>query len=217
MGLCMLFTFENGVLLMRQEASVVWHHSLPLMNSFNKTEAAVFSCRLCFLRAFPFISSIIFRSQYTFANIKWKHGECARFFHANTCCFRYPLDLKRSSVWLVQYTCIHVLHHILFLLLRLYYCSYIVCKLFLPLFRQIVYFIHKTLFMYYITLYHNSACHSKQCLKYIFQVFTLVPVLCLIHKQKEYFFISSHRVLDISIKDQILTSFVCCYSVWWPH
>ena len=37
-------------------ASVVWHHSLPLMNSFNKTEAVVFSCRLCFLRAFPFIS-----------------------------------------------------------------------------------------------------------------------------------------------------------------
>jgi len=36
-------------------ASVVWHHSLLLMNSFNKTEAAVFSCRLCFLRAFPFI------------------------------------------------------------------------------------------------------------------------------------------------------------------
>jgi len=38
---------------------VVWHHSLPLMNSFNKTEAAVFSCRLCFLRAFPFISLIV--------------------------------------------------------------------------------------------------------------------------------------------------------------
>jgi len=37
---------------------VVWHHSLLLMNSFNKTEAAVFSCRLCFLRAFPFISLI---------------------------------------------------------------------------------------------------------------------------------------------------------------
>jgi len=29
------------------------------MNSFNKSEAAVFSCRLCFLRAFPFISLII--------------------------------------------------------------------------------------------------------------------------------------------------------------
>ena len=37
---CMMFTFENGV---------------PLMG-FNKTEAAVFSCRLCFLRAFFFIS-----------------------------------------------------------------------------------------------------------------------------------------------------------------
>ena len=34
---------------------MVWHLSLLLMNSFNKTEAA-FSCRLCFLRAFPFIS-----------------------------------------------------------------------------------------------------------------------------------------------------------------
>ena len=39
-------------------ASVVWHHSLLLMNGFNKTETAVFSCRLCFLRAFPFISLI---------------------------------------------------------------------------------------------------------------------------------------------------------------
>ena len=53
---CMLFTFENGVPLMRKGASVVWHHSLLLMNSFNKTEDVVFSCRLCFLRAFPFIS-----------------------------------------------------------------------------------------------------------------------------------------------------------------
>jgi len=39
---CTLFTFENGVLLMRYGASVVWHHSLPLMNSFDKTETAVF-------------------------------------------------------------------------------------------------------------------------------------------------------------------------------
>jgi len=37
-------------------APVVWHHSLLLMNSFNKTEAAVFSCRLCFPGAFPSIS-----------------------------------------------------------------------------------------------------------------------------------------------------------------
>ena len=30
---------------------MVWHLSLPLMNSFNKTEAAVFLFRPCFLRA----------------------------------------------------------------------------------------------------------------------------------------------------------------------
>jgi len=54
----MLFTFENGIPLMRYGASVVWHHSLLLMNSFYKTEAAVFTCRLCFLRVFPFISFI---------------------------------------------------------------------------------------------------------------------------------------------------------------
>ena len=33
----------------RNDKSVVWHLSLPLMNSFNKTEAAVFSFRPCFL------------------------------------------------------------------------------------------------------------------------------------------------------------------------
>jgi len=40
--------------------SVVWHHSLLLMKSINKIEAAVFSLRLCFLRAFPFISFFYF-------------------------------------------------------------------------------------------------------------------------------------------------------------
>ena len=35
-----------------------WHLSLPLMNSFNKIEAAIFPCRLCLLRAFPFLSLI---------------------------------------------------------------------------------------------------------------------------------------------------------------
>ena len=38
----MLFTFDNEVPLMRYGASVVWHHSLLMMNGFNKTEAAVF-------------------------------------------------------------------------------------------------------------------------------------------------------------------------------
>jgi len=36
----MLYTFENRVPLMRQVALVVWHHPLPLINRFNKTEAA---------------------------------------------------------------------------------------------------------------------------------------------------------------------------------
>jgi len=35
------------------------------MNSFNKTEAAVFSCRLCFLRAFSFISLIDMSTLFT--------------------------------------------------------------------------------------------------------------------------------------------------------
>jgi len=35
------------------------------MNSFNKTEAAVFLCRLCLLRAFPFTSLIFLQLFYT--------------------------------------------------------------------------------------------------------------------------------------------------------
>jgi len=65
---CMLFTFENRVPLMRKGASVVWHHSLLLMNSFNKTEAAVFWSRLCFLRAFPFISLLLYASYTLYTN-----------------------------------------------------------------------------------------------------------------------------------------------------
>ena len=53
---CMLFTFQNRVPLMLYELSVVWQLSLPMMNNFNKTEAAIFPCRLCFQRASPFIS-----------------------------------------------------------------------------------------------------------------------------------------------------------------
>ena len=55
---------------------MVWHHSLPLMNSFNKTEAAVFSCRLCFLRAFPFISLLLLRMEYIsmYLAIKYIYG-----------------------------------------------------------------------------------------------------------------------------------------------
>ena len=63
----MLFTFENGVSAHALGASVVWHHSLLLMNSFNKTEAAVFSCMLYFLRAFLVISFFyIFNRDFDF-------------------------------------------------------------------------------------------------------------------------------------------------------
>ena len=59
---------------------MVWHHSLLLMNSFNKTEAAVFSCRLCFLRAFPFISLFLtsgdtgWPSSFTYEGIRNFHS-----------------------------------------------------------------------------------------------------------------------------------------------
>ena len=39
---------------------MVWHLSSPLMNSFNKTEAADFSFRQCFLRAS--LSSVLYRN-----------------------------------------------------------------------------------------------------------------------------------------------------------
>ena len=35
---------------------ILLHISLPLINSFNKTDAGVFPCRLYFQRVFPFIS-----------------------------------------------------------------------------------------------------------------------------------------------------------------
>jgi len=50
----MLLTFENGVPLMRSGASVVWHHLLLLMNSFNKTEAAAFLVQAMLPKGFPF-------------------------------------------------------------------------------------------------------------------------------------------------------------------
>jgi len=49
---CMLLTLENS----SAHALVVWHLLLPLMNSFNKTDAAIFMYRLRFHGAFPFLS-----------------------------------------------------------------------------------------------------------------------------------------------------------------
>jgi len=50
----------NNCVTMQYTVSETVNRTTTLIksNSFNKTEAAVFSCRLCFLRAFPFISLI---------------------------------------------------------------------------------------------------------------------------------------------------------------
>jgi len=47
---------------------IVPMHKLASSYDFNKTEATVFSCRLCFLGAFPFISLIYISkaTQYVF-------------------------------------------------------------------------------------------------------------------------------------------------------
>jgi len=77
---------------------VVCHHSLLLMNSFKKTEAAVFSCRLCFLRAFPLISLIC--SCFHFKSLWW----VTTFYFAPkilhivrsvyTCTYLLPITIK---------------------------------------------------------------------------------------------------------------------------
>jgi len=64
-------TIDGPTKLVRQDAilgglsigqlsdmSVVWHISLPLINSFNKTDAAIFPYRLWFLKGFFFVSLI---------------------------------------------------------------------------------------------------------------------------------------------------------------
>jgi len=91
-------------------ASVVWHHSLLLMNSFNKTEAAVFSCRLCFLRAFHFISLVSYFNVnvYIIAREKLFHqfkigrapyGARLITYYAG----RAPFDTYRASADLIIY------------------------------------------------------------------------------------------------------------------
>jgi len=85
-------------------------HSLPLMNSFNKTEAAVFSCRLCFLRAFPFISFV-----YS--------------VFVMLCVFLYMVP--------INLTCPHCLQHFFFEhLFHLYYTFYDMCVYTLRMYGQ---------------------------------------------------------------------------------
>jgi len=57
-GLCFVYIWKKSF-AHALGASVVCHLSLPLINSFNTTEAAFSPCKLCFLRPFPFISLIV--------------------------------------------------------------------------------------------------------------------------------------------------------------
>ena len=94
---------------MRLGASVVWHHSLLLMNSFNKTEAAVFSCRLCFLRAFPFIGLIVhnydlidklldtLKSCVSKLVNQRQSGNEQRSYYTTLCRDRWQNDLSRTA------------------------------------------------------------------------------------------------------------------------
>jgi len=54
---CRLFGFENRVFAHAlKAASVVWYHSLPLMNSFKKTEAATFPMQAMLYKDNSFLS-----------------------------------------------------------------------------------------------------------------------------------------------------------------
>ena len=75
---------------------MVWHHSLPLMNSFNKTEAAVFSCRLCFLGAFPFISLNI-QNCRTYVRLTGDNSNIRIYFHVKESPLTYLVDSRQSK------------------------------------------------------------------------------------------------------------------------
>jgi len=79
---------------------VVWHHSLLLMNSFNKTEAAVFSCRLCFLRAFPFISLICKYMYFLDVSQYYSATELYMYFHIAR--YRY-ITYNHSEYFYIDY------------------------------------------------------------------------------------------------------------------
>ena len=57
----MVLSFKNRVPLMCQVASLVWHLSLPLMNSCNKTESAFPPHKLHFPRTISILRFIIYK------------------------------------------------------------------------------------------------------------------------------------------------------------
>ena len=75
---------------------MVWHHSLQLMNSFNKTEAAVFSCRLCFLGTFHFISLMYQTHQLSIENKEYWHS--ALYFTHKSCFLVLSNNLLELSI-----------------------------------------------------------------------------------------------------------------------
>jgi len=80
---CMVFTFENGVPLMRKGASVVWHHSLLLMNSFNKTEAAVFFVQVMLPEGIPFHQFIISTNRHL-EQYRKRYITCLKYYNYET-------------------------------------------------------------------------------------------------------------------------------------
>jgi len=51
----------------------VWHLALPLMNSFNKTEAAIFTLQAMLPEGFPFISLVqTYSFKYIYFFIIWQ-------------------------------------------------------------------------------------------------------------------------------------------------
>ena len=69
-------------------------------HSFNKTETAVFPCRLCFLRAFPFISLISLDLNIVYST--WLYTRCVmiHFNHKKICGSSWLHRLLTVYIWI---------------------------------------------------------------------------------------------------------------------
>jgi len=70
LNVCLTLFYKSVFLCNVVVSSMEYQFLFPLMNSFNKTAAAIFPCRLCFLSAFPFLRWIYFRKQKKFVCIR---------------------------------------------------------------------------------------------------------------------------------------------------
>jgi len=73
-----------------------------LMNSFNKTEAAVFSCRLCFLKGFPFHQFNITYYSWCLVPV-WRLKKVAPYYIIVKSYFSGP-----HGSWSVHVRCLHL-------------------------------------------------------------------------------------------------------------